>query len=187
MQQLFAWWFFTVKGWQIKGRFPFELKKAVYIVAPHTHSTDFFLGLAVRKKMHFHFLRFLGKKELFIPPFSWILNYLGCYPVDRSKNNNLVDQVVKIFNEKETFHLALSPEGTRKKVYKLRSGFYHIAKKANVPVVMVAMDFFNRTVVFTEPFYLSDDEHADKRKIIDFFKDFKGFVPEYSITADIEC
>jgi len=104
MQQLLAWWFFTVKGWQIKGRFPFELKKAVYIVAPHTHSTDFFLGLAVRKKMHFHFLRFLGKKELFIPPFSWILNYLGCYPVDRSKNNNLVDQVVKIFNEKETFH-----------------------------------------------------------------------------------
>ena len=90
MQQLFAWWFFTVKGWQIKGRFPFELKKAIYIVAPHTHSTDFFLGLAVRKKMHFHFLRFLGKKELFIPPFSWILNYLGCYPVDRSKNNNLV-------------------------------------------------------------------------------------------------
>jgi hypothetical protein len=85
------------------------------------------------------------------------------------------------------FHLALSPEGTRKKVYKLRTGFYHIAKKANVPVVMVAMDFFNRTVVFTEPFFLSDDEQADKRKIIDFFKDFKGFVPEYSITADIEC
>ena len=99
----------------------------------------------------------------------------------------MVDQVVKIFNEKESFHLALSPEGTRKKVYKLRSGFYHIAKKANVPVVMVAMDFFNRTVVFTEPFYLTDDEQADKRKIIDFFKDFKGFVPEYSITADIEC
>jgi len=56
-----------------------------------------------------------------------------------------------------------------------------------VPVVMVALDFFNRTVVFTEPFYLSDDERADKRKIIDFFKDFKGFVPEYSITGVIEC
>ena len=121
MQQLIAWWFFTVKGWKTKGRFPFELKKAVYIVAPHTHSTDFFLGLAVRKKMHFEFIRFLGKKELFVPPFSWILHYLGCYPVDRSKNNNFVEQVVKIFNEKETFHLALSPEGTRKKVYKLRS------------------------------------------------------------------
>ena len=187
LQRFLAWWFFTVRGWRTEGNFPYTLKQSVIIAGPHTHSVDFFLGLAVRKKMHFEFIRFLGKKELFVPPFSWILHYLGCYPVDRSKNNNFVEQVVKIFNEKETFHLALSPEGTRKKVYKLRSGFYHIAKKANVPVVMVALDFFNRTVVFTEPFYLSDDERADKRKIIDFFKDFKGFVPEYSITGDIEC
>ena len=187
MQQLLVWWFFTIKRWKIKKRFPFELKKAIYIVAPHTHSIDFFLGLAVRKKMHFEFIRFLGKKELFIPPFSWILRSLGCSPVDRSKNNNLVDQVVKIFNENETFHLALSPEGTRKKVTKLRSWFYHIAQKANVPVVMVGLDFFNKSIVFTEPFNLTQDEHADKRKIIDFFKDFKGFIPEYGITGDIEC
>jgi 1-acyl-sn-glycerol-3-phosphate acyltransferase len=187
MHQLLVWWFFTVKGWRIKGEFPFYLKKAIYIVAPHTHSSDFFLGLAIRKKMHFEFLRFLGKKELFIPPFSWVLHSLGCSPVDRSTNNNLVDQVVQKFNENESFHLALSPEGTRKKVNKLKSGFYHIAKKANVPVVMVGLDFFKREVVFAEPFMLSDDEHADKRKIIDFFKDFKGYIPEYGITADIEC
>lgn len=187
MLQLLAWWFFTFKKWQIKGRFPRELKKAVYIVAPHTHSIDFFLGLAVRQKMHFNFVRFLGKKELFFPPFSWILRYLGCSPVDRSTNHHMVDQVVKIFKEHETFHLALSPEGTRKKVSKLRSGFYHIAKKANVPVVMVGLDFFNKEVVFNEPITLTDDESADKRKIIDFFKQFKGYIPEYGITGDIDC
>jgi hypothetical protein len=72
-------------------------------------------------------------------------------------------------------------------VYKLKSGFYHIAKKAQVPVVMVGLDFFKREVVFAESFMLSDDERADKRKIVDFFKDFKGYVPEYGITSDIEC
>ena len=187
MQQLLAWWVFTIKKWKVKGRFPFELKKAIYIVAPHTHWVDFFLGLAIRKKLHFEFMRFLGKKELFVPPFSWILRYLGCYPVDRSKNNNLVDQVVGFFNDNERFHLALSPEGTRKKVTKLRSGFYHIAKKANVPVIMVGFDFFRKVIVFSEPFMLSDDEQADKRKIVDFFKDFKGFIPEYGISGDIDC
>ncbi len=187
MQQLLAWWFFTVKGWRTKGRFPFELKKAVYIVAPHTHWVDFFLGLAVRKKLHFEFIRFLGKKELFVPVFASILRKLGCFPVDRSKNNNFVDQVVKLFNEQETLHLALSPEGTRKKVARLKSGFYHIAKKANVPVVMVGFDFHKKIVEFSEPFFLTDDEHADKRMIIDFFKQFTGYIPAFGITDDIEC
>lgn len=187
MQQLLVWWFFTIKKWKVKGRFPFELKKAIYIVAPHTHNIDFFLGLAVRKKLHFEFIRFLGKKELFVPPFGWILKYLGCYPVDRSKNNNFVDQVVKMFKEKPIFHLALSPEGTRKKVYKLRSGFYHIAKKANIPVVMVGFDYGTKIIEFTEPFYLTDDEAVDKRKIIQFFKGFTGYVPEFGISDDIEC
>ena len=187
MHTLLAWWIFSVRGWKVKGRFPFELKKAVYIVAPHTHWVDFFMGLAIRKKLHFEFIRFLGKKELFIPPFSWILHNLGCYPVDRSKNNNFFDQVVKMFGEKETFHLALSPEGTRKKVTKLKSGFYHIAKKANVPIVMVGFDFETRTYVISEPFFVTEDERGDKQRIVNFFKDFKGYIPELGITEDIEC
>lgn len=187
MQRLLVWWFFTVKGWKVVGRFPFELNKAIHIVAPHTHNIDFFLGLAVRKKMHFEFIRFLGKKELFIPPFGWILKYLGCLPVDRSKNNNFVDQVVHMFNTHERFHLALSPEGTRKKVPKLKTGFYHIAKKANIPVVMVGFDFKKRVIEFAEPFYLTDNEQADKQKIVRFFSGFTGYVPEYGITEDVVC
>lgn len=186
MQYLLAWWFFTVRGWTVKGNFPFHLKKSIIIVAPHTHSVDFFLGLAVRKKMHFEFLHFLGKKELFWPPFSWFLRYIGAYPVDRSKNNNLVDEVVKVYNEHDTFHLALSPEGTRKKVTKLRSGFYHIAKKANVPLVMVGFDFGTKRVVFGEPAMLTDDEKADKQKIVAFFQEFKGFIPENGISKEVE-
>ena len=84
MHQILVWWFFTIKGWKVEGSFPYHLKKSVIIVAPHTHNIDFFLGLAFRKKLHLEFVRFLGKKELFIPPFSWILKSLGGSPVDRS-------------------------------------------------------------------------------------------------------
>ena len=186
MHQLLVWWFFTVKGWRIKGTFPFHLKKAVYIVAPHTHSIDFFLGLAIRKKMHFEFVHFLGKSELFWPPLGWFLRSLGAYPVDRKNKHNMVEQVVEIFNKKERFHLALSPEGTRKKVTRLRTGFYHIAKNAKIPIVMTGFDFSKKKVVFAEPFFVSEDEKADLFKIVEFFKQFKGYIPEYGITGDLE-
>jgi len=98
----------------------------------------------------------------------------------------MVDQVVEIFNKKERFHLALSPEGTRKKVTKLRSGFYHIAKNAHIPIVTVGFDFAKRRIVFAEPFFATTDEKADKYKIVQFFKQFTGYIPEYGITTDIE-
>ena len=187
MQQLIAWWFFTVKGWKTKGRFPFELKKAVYIVAPHTHSTDFFLGLAVRKKMHFEFVQFLGKKELFNPITGWFFRLLGGHPVDRHKKSNMVEQVVALYRQNERFHIALSPEGTRTKVLKFKTGFYHIAKNAGVPILMAGFDFGKRRVVFADPFFTSNDESADLRFIVNFFKQFEGYVPEYGITDDIVC
>jgi 1-acyl-sn-glycerol-3-phosphate acyltransferase len=186
MQKLLAWWYFTVRGWKIAGSFQYDLNKSVLVVAPHTHAFDFFLGLAIRKKMHLEFAHFLGKKELFKGVFGYVLRKLGGYPVERSKNQNQVEQVVKIFNEKEVFHIALSPEGTRKKVSRLKSGFYHIAKNANVPIVMVALDFEHKKVIFSAPFHTSDNEAADKQKIVSFFKGIKGYLPANSITEDIE-
>lgn len=186
MQQLIAWWYFTLRGWKIEGRFPFELKKSILVVAPHTHSFDFFLGLAIRKKMHMDFVHFLGKKELFWGIFGWILRKIGGYPVERSKNANQVDQVVKIYNENERFHIALSPEGTRKKVTRLKSGFYHIAKNANVPIIMVALDFEHKKVLFAPPFTVTENEQADKQKIVGFFKGILGYLPANSITENIE-
>lgn len=186
MQQLLAWWVFNVRGWKIEGRFPFELKKSILVVAPHTHYIDFFLGLAIRKKMHFEFVRFLGKKELFWGIFGVILTKLGGFPVERGKNRNQVDQVVQYYNERDSFHVALSPEGTRKKVTRLKSGFYHIAHKAKVPIILVGLDFENRKVIFGEPFYTTDDETTDKQKIVKFFKGIMGYIPEFSITEDIE-
>ena len=97
-----------------------------------------------------------------------------------------MDKVVSIYNSKESFHIALSPEGTRKKVTKLKTGFYHIAKNANVPIIMVALNVEEKTVIFADPFHTGSDETADKQKIVAFFKGIKGYVAANSILEDIE-
>jgi 1-acyl-sn-glycerol-3-phosphate acyltransferase len=171
-------WYLKRNHWKMVGQFPFEEKKLVIVVAPHTHWVDFILGLAVRSSMKFTHAKFLGKQELFKPPFGFIFRWLGGTPVDRSGSNNLVDAVVKKFNDSDELVIAISPEGTRKRVDKLKTGFYHIARLAKVPIMLVAFDFGNRRVIFSEPFYTSDDEAADFKKITDFFLPIKGKVPE---------
>lgn len=165
----------------MEGNFPFHIKKMVIIVAPHTHWKDFIVGVAARSVMKFQHVKFLGKQELFKPPFGFIFRWLGGTPVDRSTSRNLVDSVVKRFDESDELVIALSPEGTRKRVDKLRTGFYHIARQAHVPIMMAALDFGNRKVIFSEPFYTSDNEAADFEKIISFFRSVKGKIPEQGL------
>ncbi|NDV44868.1 1-acyl-sn-glycerol-3-phosphate acyltransferase [Flagellimonas sediminis] len=178
MHQLAKFIYFKVLGWKLVGTFP-SMDKCVVIVVPHTHWLDFFLGLLVRKVVNQE-INYIGKKSLFKPPFGWFFRWTGGAPVDRSKNSNTVDSIVQIFNERPIFRFALAPEGTRKKVKELRTGFYHIAKKAHVPIVMVAFDFGKKEVKIGEPFFPSDHQENDFQKIHEFYKDVKGKIPEYS-------
>jgi 1-acyl-sn-glycerol-3-phosphate acyltransferase len=165
-------------GWKSKGEFPYHIKKYVVIVAPHTSAWDFVIGVLFRRALRLEKAKYLGKMELFKPPFGFIFRGLGGYPVNRSQSSNLVDEVVKIFNAKEEFGIALSPEGTRQKVDKLKTGFYHIAKKANVPIVMVGLDFANKQVIFSEPFMPSENQQKDFDHILNFFRPINGKHPE---------
>jgi 1-acyl-sn-glycerol-3-phosphate acyltransferase len=167
-----------ILGWKTEVAFPHHLKKYIVIVAPHTSNWDFVIGVLFRKALGLERARYLGKKELFDPPFGFLFRWLGGYPVDRSQNKNMVEEVVKIFNSKEEFGIALSPEGTRKKVDKLRTGFYNIAKKANVPIVMVGIDFENKQLIVPEPFHASDNQETDFEHILKFFRPIKGKYPE---------
>ena len=108
------------------------------------------------------------------------MRWTGGTPVDRSKNTNTVDSVVEVFQNKKIFRFALAPEGTRKKVDKLKTGFYYIAKKANVPIVLVAFDFGKKEVKFSDAFWPTSDMQKDFEAIDAFFKGVKGRVPEYS-------
>jgi len=164
--------------WKAVGDNPNQLKKYVAIVGPHTSGWDFVMGVLFRKALELEKVNFLGKQELFKPPFGFFFRWLGGYPVDRSNNRNMVVQVVKTFNSREEFAIALSPEGTRQKVQKLRTGFYNIAKNANVPIVMIGLDFANKQVILAKPFYATDNAAADFERILTFFRPIQGKFPE---------
>jgi 1-acyl-sn-glycerol-3-phosphate acyltransferase len=165
-------------GWKAVGSFPSYLKKYVVIVAPHTSGWDFIIGVLFRYALDIQKARYLGKQELFEPPFGFIFRWLGGYPVDRSGNHNMVDEVVNIFNRHDEFAIALSPEGTRKRVDKLKTGFYNIAKGAQVPIVMVGFDFAQKKVIISEPFATTENQQNDFKKIIEFFGPIQGKHPE---------
>ena len=161
-------------GWKVHANFPYHLKKCLVIVGPHTSAWDFILGLAVRSKYKLNHVHFLGKQELFKPPFGFIFRWLGGTPVDRFSKRNMVEQVVDKFNAADRYTIVLSPEGTRKKVDRLRTGFYHIALGAGAPILMVAFDFAHRKIILSEPFYPTGNFEEDTKKMLAFWGPVKG-------------
>jgi len=165
-------------GWETRVCFPSNVKKCIILVGPHTSAWDVVIGALYRSVSEIGGTKFLGKKELFKPPLGFFFRWLEGVPVDRISKNNLVSQVVDLFNSHNEFRLAMSPEGTRQKVDRLRTGFYYMAKGAGVPIIMCALDFKNKTAIFSEPFYPSENERVDLLKIIEFFSSIQGKNPE---------
>ena len=141
-------------------RLPVGLRNYILVVAPHTSNIDFFIGVAARKIMGMK-VKYLAKKELFTFPIKGLLIGLGGVPVDRSKNTSLVEQVTQRFSDDPDFALTVTPEGTRSKVSEWKTGFYHMARTANVPVVMVGFDYRKKWVILSEPYHLSDDKEME--------------------------
>ncbi len=163
-------------GWHVVGRLP-DIPKFVIVGAPHTSNWDFvmFLALAFVLKGN---LRYMGKKELFYPPYGWFFRWCGGVPVDRSKPQGLVEQTVQAIQEADRFQLVITPEGTRSKVSKWKQGFYYIAKKANIPIVTGYVDTRTMTCGIGPTFTLSDDMEADISSMQAFFQDKIGINPE---------
>ena len=178
--------YWKMGGWKIVGALPHHYKKMILVVAPHTSWKDILVGLATRLELKIDHAKFLGKKELFEGPFGKFFRNLGGIPVDRfgkqeDKKQGIVDQAVRLFKENENFILGISPEGTRKRVTKLKTGFYHIAKNALIPMVPVGFDFKNKQVVLGDPIFVTDNEEADLKKIIAFFSTIEGANPELGL------
>lgn len=176
-QRLYKFIFYRLLGWKLIGTVDANIKKCVIAVIPHTCNFDFFLGLFSRGIIGIE-MNFVGKKELFKFPFGWYFRSVGGAPLDRSGGKNNVDATVAIFNKREVFRLALSPEGTRKKVTELRTGFYYIALKANVPIIPVAFDYSKKEVRIGNPVYVTGNFEEDMKIILPFFKDAKGKIQE---------
>jgi 1-acyl-sn-glycerol-3-phosphate acyltransferase len=166
-------------GWKVIGDFPTDIPKYLIIGGPHTTNWDFMKALfGIYEKNET--VTILGKKELFRPPFGWIFRALNVIPVERKKNSNAVDATVDIFNQHDKLVIGLSPEGTRHKTERLRTGFYHIARKANIPLVMIGVNYTNRTMEIASPYTLSGDMEKDFEYIQKFYEKQSGMYPEYS-------
>jgi 1-acyl-sn-glycerol-3-phosphate acyltransferase len=182
MRWLARWIYFKLLGWKLVGNITMSkdtVKKAVVIAAPHTSWWDFALAVLMRKVIGVK-SNFVGKKELFIWPFGYYFRSIGGASLDRTSGQNKVQAIAALFEDKDEFRLALSPEGTRKKVTEWKTGFYYIAKAANVPIIMFTFDFENKQNTISEPFYLTDDFEADLKFIKSFYAGVKGKYPEYS-------
>jgi 1-acyl-sn-glycerol-3-phosphate acyltransferase len=180
MQWLSKFIYFKLMGWKVTGFSDFEsIKKAVIIAVPHTSWHDFYMGVLLRSAMGLE-TNYVGKKVLFKFPYGWFFRWLGGAPVERKKNENQVEAIARLFQEKEVFRMTMAPEGTRKKVEEWRTGFYYIAKAAKVPIIMFTLDFEHKQNKFSEPFYPTDNKEADFKFMHKYFEGVKGKVPKYS-------
>ena len=132
-------------GWKFAGEWP-NLPRFVLIIAPHSSNWDFVVGLAAKWALGIE-VRWLGKHSLFVPPLRWFMRAIGGVPVRRTERNDIVSQSAHEFSVRDKFVLVLTPEGTRRNVQAWRSGFWHVAKLADVPICPVAFDWGTRTMI----------------------------------------
>ncbi len=158
---------YRVLGWRFEGALP-NLSKAVIIVAHHTSNWDFVVGAIAMLALGVR-VSWLGKHTVFRWPLGPLMRWLGGIPVRRSIRAGVVEQTVDAFRRSEKLLLALSPEGTRRAVPRWKTGFYHIARAAGVPVVPVALDWGRHSIVFGAPLKPSGDLDSDLAELEAFF------------------
>jgi 1-acyl-sn-glycerol-3-phosphate acyltransferase len=159
-------------GWRMVGQWPDE-KKLVVIVAPHSSGWDGLWGLAAKVAMGVG-IAFMGKQELFSGPLGWLLRKLGGFPVDRRAPAGIVDQVAQQLGDADRMWLVLAPEGTRKPVERWKSGFWKIAKKAQVPVFCAWFHYPDKVIGLGPAVELTDDMEGDLVRIRALFKEHVG-------------
>jgi len=165
-----------ITGWRLTGDFP-DVPKAVLVLAPHTSNRDGFVVamfvLAMRLRVGL-----MAKDAIFRPPLGWFLRWLGGIPINRDSSRNVVEQSVGKFEEREKLWLGVTPEGTRSNSSEWKTGFYHIARQANVPIIVLALDYGQRELRAADHFMPSGDQPVDMQRIMECFRGVQGHHPE---------
>lgn len=171
-------------GWKIGKVLP-EISKCVIAVAPHTSNSDFIIGKLTYTALG-RDANFLIKKSWFVFPFNHFFNSIGGIPVDRDRRTSITEKMAVEFEKRDKFQLALTPEGTRKRANKWKKGFYFIASKAEVPIVLVALDYGTKTVSFLDTFYPTGDIDADIKLIRSKYNNIEAKHPEQFVKVKAE-
>jgi 1-acyl-sn-glycerol-3-phosphate acyltransferase len=170
-------------GWRREGRVP-DIPKFVIIAAPHTSNWDFPIGMAILLAFKLKF-SILGKDSLFRWPFGGFLKWMGLIPINRSKSCNVVAQSIQVFKDNRKMVMIVAPEGTRKKGIYWKTGFYHIARGANVPIVMGFLDYVRKAGGIGPTLMPTGDIEFDMETIRCFYDRISGKIPEKSTPAII--
>jgi len=169
-------------GWKIRGDWPAD-PKAVIVAAPHTSNWDGIYMLAAAAYFRVK-LGWMGKKSLTTGPFGGLVKWLGCVPIDRSGSNNMVSSMAAAFAARDEMLLLVPPEGTRGLVRDWKSGFYHIARVAGVPLIIAVMDYGTRTIRIATVFHPTGNAETDIAAIQIWYKGAVGLHRENFKVAD---
>jgi len=162
----------ALAGWRIEGEIP-DRPKLVAIVAPHTSNWDFVLGISAVFALGLS-VRFLGKHTLFYPPLGWLMRWFGGTPVVREAPQGAVAQAVAMIEGEPAVFLGIAPAGTRTRDMPWRSGFYHIAHAARVPILPAAFDGGSRAIRLLPVFEPSGDYEADLPRLMALYEGIRG-------------
>lgn len=161
-------------GWSAQGE-PLLHQRCVLIAAPHTSNWDFPLMLMIVLKLRLRIF-WMGKHTLFPFPFGWLMKWLGGIPIDRKASHNVVNETVKQYRENDELIVLIPPEGTRAKVDRWKTGFYHIAKNAKVPILLGYVDSENKVAGFADFFTPTGNMEEDMLEIRKFYNEKTGII-----------
>ncbi len=166
----------NISGWTIKGRVPDE-ERIVIIAAPHTSNWDFILAMLAIFGLNIK-LRWLGKHSIFKPGFKNFFKWLGGIPVYRDNPSNLIDNVVKIVKKEKSIVIAMTPEGTRKKVKRWKTGFLRIAKQTHSKILLISIDAPTKSIEIGNIFNPTGNSEEDLEFIQKYYSSFRGINPQ---------
>lgn len=162
-------------GWKIAGNFP-AAPRFVIAWAPHTSYHDWFVGVACMLALRIK-ASWMAAHGFFWWPLGLLMMRLGGISINRNRSHNVVAQMIDCFNSRDQFILAVAPEGKRKKVKKWKTGFYHIAAGANVPILLMALDYNTRTLTLGPTFTATGNTESDMATIQSHFRKFTARYP----------
>jgi 1-acyl-sn-glycerol-3-phosphate acyltransferase len=171
-----AKFYLKITGWRRVGRLP-DIPRCVMIAAPHTSNWDAPISLAIVFAFRFK-ANWLVKHTAFRWPFRGVLRWLGGIPIDRTKSTDVVTQMVEELKNRAELVLLIAPEGTRKKVTRWKTGFYHIACGAGVPLVLAFLDYARKEGGLGPVIQPTGNLEADMAKILGFYATITGKHPE---------
>jgi len=174
--QKFSSWVLRKHGWTVNIKME-EPPQSIICFAPHTSNWDFYFGMLTYWAVG-RYAPFLMKKGWFFFPLRYIFSAIGGIPVDRSKKNSLTQQLTEKFISKKITHLCITPEGTRRRIERWHTGFYHIAFNAGIPIQLAYIDYAKKEAGVLRIFQPTGNEQADIAEIQSYYKNVTAKYPE---------